>query len=313
MTSATVDQAKDTLHRIRSYSDDELVDALGTSFRHFEIQRAHALAMLGEFDARRLSRSRGAPDPAAWLATFAGQSTRAAEDYRTVARHLHRWTEFLEHYLDGAFTYSVVRLALRYVTEDNHDEILGMALTMNHQQLREALSGRPDEEKAEAREHFSYRIDENTGWLKGSISLNPANAATFLAAMKIAELAGLRDLGDLDIPADATPQELLAILQRAQTTENAIPMKEEDVDKKEKPHERHLRTTDTTAPLSQERWNSIERRERLGSGDAPDQQGAWEDDGGPASDQPDPPRRPAPPIPPAAWSPVSARRPPGPG
>lgn len=289
MTSATVDQAQATLHRIRSYSDDELVDALSTSFHHFEIQRAHALAMLGEFDARRLSRSRGTPDPAVWLATFAGQSTRAAEDYRTVARRLHRWTAFLEHYLNGAFTYSVVRLALRYVTEDNHDEVLGLALTMNHQQLREALSGRPDQDDKEAREHFSYRIDEDTGWLKGSIRLNPANAAVFLAALKIAELAGLRDLGDLDVPTDATPQELLELLQQEQATENAVPMDEEDGDEDEKPHERHLNRSDLATPLSQERWNSIERREREGSGEAPDQQGTWEDDGGPAPGQPDPP------------------------
>lgn len=291
MRSQTVDQAKHTLHRIRSFSDDELVDALSTTFSHFEIQRAHALAMLGEFDSRRLSRSRGVPDPAVWLATFAGQSTRAAEDYRTVARRLHRWPEFLEHYLGGAFTYSVVRLALRYVTEDNHDEILDMALTMNHQQLREALSGRPDNDGQEAREHVTFGIDEDTGWLRGSIRLNPANAAVFLAAMKIAELAGLRDLGELDVPTDVTPEELLGLLQKAQAAENAVPMEKRELGEKDRPYERHLDRSDLTSPISQENWQAIEERERQGTGEATDQRGVWEDDGGPVTDDPDPPAR----------------------
>ena len=292
MATAIGDQAAETIDHIRSLSDDDLVVALSDSIHSFEVQRAHALALLGEFDARGLARAEGVPNPAVWLATFAGQSSRSAEDYRTVARRLRRWPRFLERYLRGDFTYSIVRLALRYVTEDNHDEVLELALTLTHEQLLEALSGRPnaDEEDTGRREYFNYRVDDE-GWLKGNISLDPANAAAFLAALKIAELAGLRELGELEIPDDASPQDILKLLNDALSDacdeDNAVPITEDEVAEEDKPYERHLDPGDLSAPLSQETWMYIERKELQRGGEAEDQLGVWEDDGGPPHPEPD--------------------------
>lgn len=213
MTTATITAttAPDytTLHRICGFDDDALIAEVTESLAGSERLRARFLVALGEFEARGLARTRGAHDCAAWLVNLGGQSTRAAQDYRLQARHLQNWPEVAAHYLAGNLSYSKIRLLFRYLTDDNAEELLPQALAMTCEDLRTALSGRPrDTDGEDQEERFSFRIDPDTGWASFHGRLNPEHASATLAALKMAELGYLRDLADLDLPADISPAEL---------------------------------------------------------------------------------------------------------
>ncbi|MDR7330350.1 HNH endonuclease [Corynebacterium guangdongense] len=274
--STTLIQAQETIRRIAHSADDTLVTELTATFGSFEQQRAHGLALLGELDARDMAPAQGSPDVSAWLATFFGQSERAAADYRTVARRLREAPRFLEHYLTGNLSYSNVRLALRYLTEENHDTVLDLALNLTHAQLRRELSGLPDnDDPPRPAERFTYSIDQETGWLRFSGQLNPEHGAAFLAALKIGELAGLRALKDTDVPADLSPAELLGHLDEK--------LAAEAVDDTPATSERPLSTDDVLTPPAEEHLSAATAA--AADHDVPeDQRGGWEDDGGPPVD-----------------------------
>ncbi len=274
--STTLIQAQETIRTIAESANHTLIAELTETFPSFERQRARGLALLGEFDARGIAPSQGSPDAAAWLATFFGQSERAATDYRTVARRLRAAPRFLEHYLAGDLSYSNVRLALRHLTEDNHDHVLDLALNLTHAQLRHELSGLPgDDDAPRPAERFSYTIDKDTGWLRFSGQLNPEHGAAFLAALKIGELAGLRALKDTDVPPDLSPAELLGHLDEKLAAEAP--------DTTPSTSETPLDTDRVVTPPSEEHVAAAAAT--AADHDVPeDQRGGWEDDGGPPVD-----------------------------
>ena len=281
-----LDHAADLLHDIHALPSEGLEQELRHSLDTSEVRRARFLVALGEFEARDLAQSRGAKNCVSYLSRHYGQSHRAAQDFRTQARRLHQWPLAAMYLLAGRLTYSKMRIVLRYITEENQEDLLAWAESMTCEDLRLKLSGQDTGEDDEAEEHVRFWIDPDSGWLSFSMRLNPGHAAEFLAAVKGAELLMLRDLTAEDVPAELKGQELMDFLdgrleQAREDIEEECPAKE---GKQKRPYHRTLGRDAILDPVDDLDEEYIDWSEYQHTGDYEDHQ-TWADDGGPIHDE----------------------------
>lgn len=312
LTDADLDHAADILHDIQNLTEDALEDELGQSLDTSEVKRARFLVALGEFEERDLAESRGAKSCVSYLSRHYGQSHRAAQDFRTQARRLHQWPLVAMHMLAGRLTYSKMRIVLRYITEENQEEILSWAESMTCEDLRLKLSGQDTNDDHGPEEYVRFWVDRETGWLSFSMHLSPAHAAEFMAALKGAELLLLRDLTAEDVPVELKGKDLLDFLdgrlaQARENTEEKCPPESEGESRR--PYHRalgHEAIFDPVDDLDEEHidWADYQR-----TGDYADHQ-AWADDGGPVHDEtvdPVTPEQPRPKLPQTRFGPPQTK------
>lgn len=283
-------KAADIINGIQASSAEGLEAELAQSIKTSDVHRARFLIALGEFEERDLAESRGAKNCAAFLARHYGQSKRAAQDFRTQARRLHKWPRVAMLMLAERLTYSKMRIVLRYITEENQDELLEIAQKMTYEDLRLKLSGcsTNDEEDKEKddEEYVRLWVNPETGWLTYTMHLSPDHAAEFLAALKGAELLMLRDLTESDAPIELRGQELADFLdtkveEAREEAEEACPP---ETMTEKPPYHRRLGPDEILDPLDEDDLERIEWAEYQRTGDYSDHQ-AWADDGGPVHDE----------------------------
>jgi len=200
-------------------NDQTLTDTIASTHRSLTIHKARFILMIAEFHLRNLARKRGAPSTQVWLMRAHDLSRRTAYEYLHVGEKLAEFPLVAEAFVAGDLTYSKVRLLLRYLTHDNEPELVDLALAMCLSELEQQLAGRDRPGRKKPRNSFRVVEDEDTGGIRFWGTLGPEHAAEFQAALKVAELASLRDTADLDADALAGPEgskELDKLIEQAQ-------------------------------------------------------------------------------------------------
>ncbi|WIM71966.1 hypothetical protein QP028_10990 [Corynebacterium suedekumii] len=200
-------------------NDQTLTDTIASTHRSLTIHKARFILMIAEFHLRNLARKRGAPSTQVWLMRAHDLSRRTAYEYLHVGEKLAEFPLVAEAFVAGDLTYSKVRLLLRYLTHDNEPELVDLALAMCLSELEQQLAGRDRPGRKKPRNSFRVVEDEDTGGIRFWGTLGPEHAAEFQAALKVAELASLRDTAELDADALAGPEgskELDKLIEQAQ-------------------------------------------------------------------------------------------------
>lgn len=226
------------LSHFQSLHTTQLVRVIGDNHDEAESAIARFVVTLGELNARNPWEELGALNGVDWLTTAQGIAVSTARGYLQVARRLQQLPQVAEEYLAGGITFTAMKVLVRYLTEDNWEELVDMARSMTCEELRRALSGRDrvDDEKTQ-QEYFRIRVEEDTGAVTINGRLSAAHGAALMAALKIAELAFLRDVEELQL-ADASDDELDQLIDdtRANPPEEAVPG--EEVEPEDKPYHR---------------------------------------------------------------------------
>lgn len=205
-------------HEFQTLSNDALARTIEQSHQRMNTNEAAFVMALADFHARDLARDHGAPNTVVWAVRHLNVAESTVYQYLRVGRALHSYHQVANAYLAGEITYSVVRALEKYLAPHNEAELLDLAMSMTLSELRQALAGTADRPEKPPVEGLNFHIDDNTGWLRFNGQLNPENGARFLAALKVAELASLRDLGDIDPEVLADPEQLDDELRRATDT-----------------------------------------------------------------------------------------------
>lgn len=213
------------LENILNLTDHQLIDGIRDSHRNLTRHKARFLIGLGEFDSRGLSRSQGASTGAAWLSRTCGISQRSAYEYLRMGGKLRNFPLLARHFSAGELSYSKVRLLLRYLHEGNEPELVELALELTYEGLEQELAGRPRANRSGSNppEYFKLATCEDTGDLKFWGRLSPDRGAELLAALKIGELASLRDLANLPVERLNDSEAIDGLIDAAQDTVEAVP------------------------------------------------------------------------------------------
>lgn len=200
---------RSTLSDIAALTDHALVDDLAITHTSLTISKARFILAVAEFHERKLAREQGAPTTAVWLMRRFNISYRTSAEYLNTGAKMRRFPAVAECFLSGEFSYSVIRLLGRYLTDDNVDELIDLARRLTLQELEQMLSGRPRPggEKKRKTNVISVVVDPETGEVSFWGRLDAARGAEFLAAVKTGELAQLRELTEADIQQDQPVEE----------------------------------------------------------------------------------------------------------
>lgn len=174
---------------IRTLTDRQLTTSITSAHRSLTIHKAAFLMHLAEFDERGLGGSAGT---VAWMMRTQNLPRRTAYEYLGIGRRLRDFPLLKEYFSRGDITYSVVRFLLAYLTPDNEEELVGLALAHTLQELETLFAGRERTggRSRKAKNRLSVTVDKETGGVRFWGSLDPENGADFLASLKAAELAG---------------------------------------------------------------------------------------------------------------------------
>lgn len=213
------------LETIANLTDHQLIDGIQDSHRNLTRHKARFLIGLGEFDSRGLSRSQGVSTGAAWLSRTCGISRRSAYEYLQLGGKLRNFTLLARHFLAGELSYSKVRLLLRYLNDGNESELVDLALELTYEGLEQELAGRPRTNRSGKNppEYFKLATCEETGDLKFWGRLSPDRGAELMAALKIGELASLRDITGLSADRLSDPETVDELIDAARDTREAVP------------------------------------------------------------------------------------------
>lgn len=176
----------------------EICQSIDDAHRGMTRGKADLLIAIRRFEELELAREVGARTTAQWLTRRYGMSKSTAHEYVSVAHRLAQFPYLEHHFAQGDICYSVVRLLLKYLTEDNERELVEMAFELGYHELEIALAGRGRPGESEDAPEYYLRLHPNPDGLKLHGFLNPADAAAFMAALKLGEIAynGLEDLLD---------------------------------------------------------------------------------------------------------------------
>ena len=167
---------------------------MGHNFRALTIQKAQLLLSIGIYMALDLGPWGGASDPHGFLVANLGVSDRTAYEWCGVAEKLIQYDYLSDTFIKARISYSKVRKVLQYITRENEHELVDLAQELTYQGLEERLAGREKNSEPSTEESFNVTVIPETGQVRISGVLSPAHGAKLLAALKIGELAQLRDI-----------------------------------------------------------------------------------------------------------------------
>lgn len=176
---------------VKNMTDKKLARSITDTHLSLTRLKAEFIVTLAEFHDRDLAPQHGATSTADWAARTQDIARRTAVEYIQVGTRLRPFTLLATAFLEGRITYSKLRLLLRYMTSDNEDELLELALAHPLTELETLLAGRDriDGGKQKAKNRLSVTVDPETGGVRFWGSLDPERGAELLAALKIAELS----------------------------------------------------------------------------------------------------------------------------
>ena len=203
------------LTTIIDQTDTQLTTAISDSHLQLTHHKARFILSTAEFERRDLARSHGAPNTATWLQRSFGLSRATAYEYLGVGRKLQRFPQLADAFLDAAFSYSVVRLLLRYMTDDNVEELIALARQHPLAELILLLAGRDQPDSKPTLNKISVVTDPETGEVRIWGRLDPERGAELKAALKISELANLVDLDSVDQEVLEDPEAVEKLIDEA--------------------------------------------------------------------------------------------------
>lgn len=183
-------------HEPNQLTDADLIALLQST--HVDSTRYFAafIVSLAEFDQRGLAVKAGASSTLAWLDRALGIARSTAYGYLHTSRTLARFAMLATAFLAGELSYSKVRLLERHLTEDNEHELVALAMSLSYSDLKLALAGQ-GQDHPPTPDRLRIWTDEN-GNCRIEGVLSPELGAQLAAAIKIGELASMRDLAEVD-------------------------------------------------------------------------------------------------------------------
>ncbi|QGU04065.1 HNH endonuclease signature motif containing protein [Corynebacterium comes] len=228
------------LNTLTDQSDTDLTATITDAHRQLTHHKARFILALTEFHDRELARAHGAPTTAAWLQLTHGVARRTAYEYLGVGARLKNFPLLAQTFLAAAFSYSIVRLLLRYMTPENQEELIELARTHPFAELVLLLAGRDQPDSRPTANRISVVTDPETGEVRIWGRLDPERGAEFMAALKISELANLIDIDGVDEEVLEDPAAVEKLIERARTPE----------DEKSEETDREPRTSRFGGPLA---------------------------------------------------------------
>ena len=195
------------------------------SHRAMTQTKAELLSAIQTFDELALAIECGSTTTAHFLMRRLGVSSSTAHEYVSVAHRLRPFQYLHTHFTEGALSYSVVRLLLKYMTPENERELVDLALGMGFHELECALAGKKpqDGEGEDSPQYYLSLHKRDNGDIAFHGNMNAADGAGFIAALKIGEIAycNLDEvLEDLDPEVN---EEINIALERAEEAEENRP------------------------------------------------------------------------------------------
>ena len=195
------------------------------SHRAMTQTKAELLSAIQTFDELALAIECGSTTTAHFLMRRLGVSSSTAHEYVSVAHRLRPFQYLHTHFTEGALSYSVVRLLLKYMTPENERELVDLALGMGFHELECALAGKKpqDGEGEDSPQYYLSLHKRDNGDIAFHGNMNAADGAAFVAALKIGEIAycNLDEvLEDLDPEVEG---EINIALERAEEVEENRP------------------------------------------------------------------------------------------
>lgn len=153
--------------------------------------KADLLEAIRLFDCLELAHECGATTTAQFLVRRLAISSSTAYEYVHVAHRIGRFQHLARHFREGELSYSTVRLLLKYLNEENEEELVSLGLKLGYHELERALAGRePEGEGEEDPPEYYLRLHaRDNGDISFHGNLNPADGAAFMAALKLGEIA----------------------------------------------------------------------------------------------------------------------------
>ena len=205
-----------------------LCQSIDDAHRGMSSNKAKLLAGIREFDKLELANEVGTRTTAQWLMRRYGMSSSTAHEYVNVAHRLGMFRYLEQRFKEGVISYSVVRLLLKYLTEENEEELVNLACEMGYHQLEVMLAGhtKQGEGEEELPGYYLRLHQEPDGSLRLHGRLNPVDAAAFKAGLKLGEIAHC-NLDELfDGSEQVVPEESIdEAMDRAMEVEPAKPTK----------------------------------------------------------------------------------------
>ncbi|MDO5669608.1 MAG: HNH endonuclease signature motif containing protein [Corynebacterium sp.] len=187
------------------------------SLTHF---KARFILAVTEFDERDLARDHGAPSTVVWMQRKFGLKRSTGFEYLGVGRKLRKFPRLAQAFLDAEFSYSIVRLLLRYLTEDNEEELLELAAGHTYAELAAKLAGRDQPDAKPRLNKISVVTDPETGEVRIWGVLDAQRGAELKAALKISELANLIDIDNVDEEVLNDPAAVEKLIDDARTPQD---------------------------------------------------------------------------------------------
>lgn len=188
-------QGKEVSAEVKLPGPQDLIRCLSANFVSTTIYRARLLLAIGIYCEMGLSKCVGASTDHNYLVAKLGISHRTAFEYCQVGRRLLEFDYLSEVFCSGKLSYYKVRKLIHYLSQENEHELVDLAVSLTYDGLEEQLAGKEKNEEPDEEEYFRVSVDDDTGKVHFSGTLNPDHGAQFLAALKIGELAQLRDVG----------------------------------------------------------------------------------------------------------------------
>ena len=202
-----------------------LIDELKHHHRNSHFHRAEMLNALGQLDEADIASQRGETSTATWLKRELNLATATAYEYVHVSRGLRRFRLLYETFRSGIMPYSTMRLLLRYMHEQNEEELVDLALIHGYSELEQVLAGSDPAEEREPEEPVVTAKFRTDGMLDFRALLPAVQGQALLCALKIAQLANYcAELPEVDELAD--PEELERLINAVENEPEACPADE---------------------------------------------------------------------------------------
>ncbi|HHU67617.1 HNH endonuclease [Corynebacterium sp.] len=212
-----------TATALTDQSDADLTATISDAHSLLTHHKARFIMALTEFHHRGLATGHGAPNTSVWIQRTHGVSRRTSYEYLGVGTKLRTFPLLSEAFLAADFSYSVVRLLLRYMTQENQEELIALARAHPFPELKMMLAGRDAPGSAPTLNKLSVVVDPETGELRLWGRLDPERGAEFMAALKISELANLVDLEGVDKQTLEDPEAVAELVDKARGAEGTEP------------------------------------------------------------------------------------------
>lgn len=202
---------------------ETLQDRIRSYYIHANANRAVMLDLVGEFDEAEMYLEHGHYTTSAWLQQELNLPISTAYEYVRVARGLRKFRCLLDAFEAGVMPYSTVRFLLRYLTEENEEELVDLALVLSFADLRRVVAGVEEAgEKTAPDDPFLKAHTRDDGMLDLRGLLPAVTGQELLAALKIAQLAQY-GIDDVDVEDLNNPDVIDDLIQQAEAGEETCP------------------------------------------------------------------------------------------